>query len=241
MCCGKFATTQYFFKKYCVVTNLPQHIIFSKNVVLRTWRTIIFFEKKCVVAEKNKVADTCHHIEGPVDYKIWELCSNRLRAWNKDSWIVTSMTWPAGETASCKLGSTLNRTWRCDWSVAWQSEIMSLVRAGGGHFEHMLWNYCSFVLCGSSEHFIQVLCSSWDGRPFGHSRHGPKIGELDPHVTQCGLVRGLSSYQVASWSIQPFGHNKHGPKNGGLCLFLGGGAGWSGPTRSQKKCLHTLV
>ena len=70
MCCGKFATTQYFLKKYCVVTNLPQHIIFSKNVVLRTWRTTQYFLKKeCVVAEKNKVADTCHHIEGPLTPK----------------------------------------------------------------------------------------------------------------------------------------------------------------------------
>jgi len=43
---------------------------------------------------------------------------------------------------------------------------------------------------------------------------------LGPHVTQCGLCRGLSSYQVASWSIQPFGHNKHGPKIGGV-PFLG--------------------
>ena len=31
--------------------------------------------------------------------------------------------------------------------------------------------------------------------------------ELGPHLTQCGLRRGLSPYQVASWSIQPFGHN----------------------------------
>ena len=28
-----------------------------------------------------------------------------------------------------------------------------------------------------------------------------------PHLTQCGLGRGLPLYQVASWSIQPFGHN----------------------------------
>ena len=32
-------------------------------------------------------------------------------------------------------------------------------------------------------------------------------GELGPHLTQCGLGRGLPPYQVASWSIQPFGHN----------------------------------
>jgi len=33
------------------------------------------------------------------------------------------------------------------------------------------------------------------------------MGELGPHLTQCGLDRGLSLYQVASWSIQPFGYN----------------------------------
>ena len=62
----------------------------------------------------------------------------------------------------------------------------------------------------------QVLSSSWDGRPFGHNRHGPKIGgcapygeagsqgntiwpvprpvslmgKLDPKETQSGLCRG---------------------------------------------------
>ena len=30
------------------------------------------------------------------------------------------------------------------------------MHAGGGHFEHMLRNYCLFVLCGSSEHFTQL-------------------------------------------------------------------------------------
>ena len=42
-------------------------------------------------------------------------------------------------------------------------------------------------------------------------------GKLGPHVTQCGLGRGLPSYQVASSSIQPFSHNRHGPKFGRLC------------------------
>jgi len=32
-------------------------------------------------------------------------------------------------------------------------------------------------------------------------------GELSPHLTQCGLGRGLPPYQAASWFIQPFGHN----------------------------------
>ena len=59
-----------------------------------------------------------------------------------------------------------------------------------------------------------MLSSKWNRQPFGHNRHGPKIGglcpfwgELSPHLTQCGLGRGLPPYQVASWSIQPFGHN----------------------------------
>jgi len=34
--------------------------------------------------------------------------------------------------------------------------LRSCVHAGGGHFEHMLWNYCSFVLRGSSEHFVKL-------------------------------------------------------------------------------------
>jgi len=55
---------------------------------------------------------------------------------------------------------------------------------------------------------------------------GRKLGcvllwrELGPHLTQCGVGRGLPSYQVASWSNQPFGHNRHGPKIGG-CAPLG--------------------
>jgi len=38
----------------------------------------------------------------------------------------------------------------------WRDCLRSCVHAGGGHFEHMLWNYCSFVLCGSSEHFMKL-------------------------------------------------------------------------------------
>ena len=47
----------------------------------------------------------------------------------------------------------------------------------------------------------QVLSSSWDGRPFGHSRMGQKVGscapfrgELGVHLTQCRLGRGQSPY-----------------------------------------------
>jgi len=68
--------------------------------------------------------------------------------------------------------------------------------------------------------------------PFGHNTHGPKIGMLCPflegdvsYVTQCGLSRGLPSYQVASWSIQPFRHNKHRPKIVDCAPILWRGAG----------------
>jgi len=81
--------------------------------------------------------------------------------------------------------------------------------------------------------WLQVLSSTRDWRPFGHNRHGPKIGggcvpflgELGPHLTQCGLGRSIPSYQVASWSIQPFGHNRHGPKIGGAMSLWGGELG----------------
>ena len=65
------------------------------------------------------------------------------------------------------------------------------------------------------------------GRPFGHNRHGPKIGglclfwegELGPHLTQCHQGWGPPPYFVASLSIQPFGHNRHRPKIMALCPF----------------------
>jgi len=33
------------------------------------------------------------------------------------------------------------------------------------------------------------------------------VGELRPHLTQCGQGRGLHACQVSSSSIPPFGHN----------------------------------
>jgi len=81
---------------------------------------------------------------------------------------------------------------------------------------------------------IQELSSCWDGRPFGHNRHGPKSGgllcpfpwgrELGPHLTQCRLGQALPPHEVASWSIQQFHHNRHGLKIGGAAvpLFWGG-------------------
>ena len=38
----------------------------------------------------------------------------------------------------------------------WRDSLRSRMHAGGGHFEHMLRNYCLFVLCGSSEHFMKL-------------------------------------------------------------------------------------
>jgi len=60
----------------------------------------------------------------------------------------------------------------------------------------------------------------------------PFRGELDPHLTQCGLGQGLLPYQVASSSIEPFGHNVHGPKLGGDVPFFWGGAGSPSNTKS---------
>ena len=64
----------------------------------------------------------------------------------------------------------------------------------------------------------------------------PFLGELGPHLTQCGLYQGPSPYQVASWSIEPFCHNRHGLKSGGLLCPLFGEAElgphaiqWPGP------------
>jgi len=38
----------------------------------------------------------------------------------------------------------------------WRDSLRSCMRAGGRHFEHMLRNYCLFVLCSSSEHFVKL-------------------------------------------------------------------------------------
>jgi len=62
----------------------------------------------------------------------------------------------------------------------------------------------------------QVLSSSWDGRPFGHNRHMPKIGGCvpsggagSPSTTMRPRPRAYlhAKFHFSSWSIQPFGHN----------------------------------
>jgi len=51
------------------VASLSQHIIFKKNIVLRTWRTTqYFFVKIMCCGRKNKVADTCHHTFATFSY-----------------------------------------------------------------------------------------------------------------------------------------------------------------------------
>jgi len=74
-----------------------------------------------------------------------------------------------------------------------------------------------------STHTTAQQLSRWATVLHGHNRHGPKsagaavpisVGELDLHLTQCRLGRGLPPYQVVSSSIQPFGYNRHGPKTG---------------------------
>jgi len=39
----------------------------------------------------------------------------------------------------------------------WRDSVWDHMRAGGGHFEHTLRNYCLFVLYASSEHLVKLL------------------------------------------------------------------------------------
>ena len=85
--------------------------------------------------------------------------------------------------------------------------------------------------CGLSRSLPPYQVAFWSIQPFGHSRHGPKIGGYapswwrgaSPHLAECSLALGLSPYQVASRSIRPFGHNRLGPKIWGLCFIFWGG------------------
>ena len=83
----------------------------------------------------------------------------------------------------------------------------------------------------------QVLSSSWDGRPFGHNRHGPKIGVCVPLGKEAGssskiMSPGPRSTSLASGilihpSILSQQTNRHGPKTGAaVSLFWGRGASW---------------
>ena len=58
-------------------------------------------------------------------------------------------------------------------------------------------DFCAVQVCNNSTY------TCWDRRPFGHNRHGSKIGgcppflrvELSHHLTQCRLGPGLPPYQ----------------------------------------------
>ena len=38
----------------------------------------------------------------------------------------------------------------------WCDSLRSCMHASSGQFEHVLQNYCLFVLCGSSDHFMKL-------------------------------------------------------------------------------------
>ena len=70
------------------------------------------------------------------------------------------------ETKICDIDDLQKRstqTWfDCEQNVIdaaidqWHDRLKSCMHAGGGNFRRMLWNYCSFVLYGSSEPFIKL-------------------------------------------------------------------------------------
>ena len=77
--------------------------------------------------------------------------------------------------------------------------------------------------CGLGRCLPLYQVASWSIQPFGHNRHGQKIGglcplsgdgELGPHLTQWRLGRGLPPYQVVSWSTQPFGMQANAVRDG---------------------------
>ena len=88
---------------------------------------------------------------------------------------------------------------------------------------------------------IMIHPTVWLQQIWGENGGSVPLGELGPHLTQCGLGQGLPRYQVTSWSIQPFSHKRHGLKlEGGCAAFLveagsPSGTMWPGPRPN----LHT--
>ena len=89
--------------------------------------------------------------------KFWVFCSIACMKQR----FVTSVTC---KNVSCKLGLTGQNVITAAIDQ-WRDRLRSCVHAGGGHFEHVLWNCCSLVLCGSSEHFMKrsILFGAFDG------------------------------------------------------------------------------
>jgi len=89
------------------------------------------------------------HRNGPVDYKIWGVMQQCMYG-----------------TKICDiydLQKCLMQTW-VDFQQnvieaaidQWYDSLRSCMHASSRHFEHVLQNYCLFVLCVSSEHFMKV-------------------------------------------------------------------------------------
>jgi len=89
------------------------------------------------------------HRNGLVGYKIWGA--------------MPQCVYEAKICDICDLQKCLTQTW-VDFEQnvieaatdQWHDSLRSCMRAGDGQFEHMLRNYCLFVLCGSSEHFMKL-------------------------------------------------------------------------------------
>ena len=63
------------------------------------------------------------------------------------------------------------------------------------------------------------------GRKWGTVPLSFGVGALGPHVTQCGLGRGLLAYLCTNWHLDPSSRLatiNMDRKVGGLCHFLGG-------------------
>ena len=88
----------------------------------------------------------------------------------------------------------------------------------------------------------QVLSSSWDGWPFGHNRHGPKIGCVSllreaSWIPMSHNVPWAEAYLRTKWHLDPYSRLatiNMGRKLGSVSLFWGGAGSpsnalWLGP------------
>ena len=89
------------------------------------------------------------HQNGPVDYKIWGVMQQ---------YVYGTKICDIYDVQKC-----LTQTWvDLEQNVIeaaidqWRDSLRSCMRAGGGHLEHILRNYCLFVVCDSSVHFMKL-------------------------------------------------------------------------------------
>jgi len=92
------------------------------------------------------------HQNGPVDYKIWgamQQCMYGTKICDiYDLQKCLTQTCIDFEQNVIEAAKPATDQWRdC---------LRSCMHAGRGDFEHVLRNYCLFVLCGSSEHFMRL-------------------------------------------------------------------------------------